>query len=84
MTAFGQMTFRGRATNALKCSSATVHQVDYEGHQRHNQQQMDQAPSYVKAETEKPENQEDRNDCPKHKFFPYIDIGSGPPVLKPR
>lgn len=43
-------------------------EVDDEDHHRHDQQQMDQASSNVKAPTEEPQYQKNREDRPEHAF----------------
>jgi hypothetical protein len=47
-------------------SAAPGHQVNNENDDRHYQQQVDQASSYVQAKTQQPQDQENRNYCPKH------------------
>jgi hypothetical protein len=42
------------------------HEVEDQDHHSDNQQYVDQAAANVKAEAEKPENQHDHENCPKH------------------
>jgi hypothetical protein len=54
---------------ALDCASASAHQVNDQDHQRHNEQQVDQAPAHVQAKTKQPQNQENNQNRPKHIRF---------------
>jgi hypothetical protein len=42
-------------------------QVNDQDHHCDDQQDMDEAAGHVKAEAEKPQNQQNYKDCPKHK-----------------
>ena len=46
--------------------TAPGHQIEDKDDERHNQQDMDQPPGNVKAKTEKPQNQNNYEGCPKH------------------
>ena len=45
---------------------ASGYQVENQDDQRHNQQKVDQTPGDMKAETEKPHDQENHHYRPKH------------------
>jgi hypothetical protein len=47
-------------------AGSSTQQVDDQDHKRNHKQQMDQAPRYVQAETQKPQNQKHHKDRPKH------------------
>jgi hypothetical protein len=47
------------------CSSPSD-QVDDQHDHSCDQQQVDQTPSHMEAESQKPENQQDGKDCPEH------------------
>jgi FtsZ-interacting cell division protein ZipA len=64
MSARHCVRFTGRSD---RCASAGD-EVDDENHHSHDQQQVDQASSNVKAPTKKPKDQKYREDCPKHAF----------------
>jgi hypothetical protein len=51
------------------CSSATD-QIDDQDHDGNDQQKVDQTPGYVETEAEKPEKQENDENCPEHKSLP--------------
>lgn len=50
----------------LRCGSTPTHQVEDQDYQCYDQQQMDQASTHVKAETQKPQNPQNYKYCPKH------------------
>jgi FtsZ-interacting cell division protein ZipA len=60
----GANTSRKRG-GASHCSSAG-HQVDDQHNHRNHQQQVDQASCDVEAPSQQPENQQNRENCPKH------------------
>jgi hypothetical protein len=49
-------------------STASADQVEDQDDQRDHQQKMNQAAGYVETETQKPQNQNDNQNCPKHIF----------------
>jgi hypothetical protein len=49
-------------------------QVDEQHNHRDNQQQMDQASSHVKAESQKPHNEQNYKDGPKHKHLQELEL----------
>jgi hypothetical protein len=51
----GRMT-KLSSSRFSNCARTTAQQVDDQNHERHDQQQMDQASSHVQAETQKPQN----------------------------
>ena len=50
--------------------AATGEELDEADDQRHDQQQMDQAAGYVKAETQQPEHDKNDDDSPQHSSAP--------------
>jgi hypothetical protein len=50
----------------LKLNSAACDQVDDQHDNSQYQQQMDEAASNVEAEAQKPQDQQNRKNCPKH------------------
>lgn len=58
---------RGLAAHTLT-GLAPAQQVDGRDNQSDHQQQMDQSTSHVKTPTQKPEDDQNRNDCPKHRL----------------
>jgi hypothetical protein len=59
---------RGRDLNHLKSTnrSPSAHQVNDQNHQPHNQEQVDQGSADMQTETQKPQNQKNNKNCPKH------------------
>src|SRR5215813_12888740 len=58
----------GRAkAKRLDCPAAR-NQVDHRYNERNYEQQMDQTASNMKSPAKKPEDNEDRENCPKHRF----------------
>jgi hypothetical protein len=53
-------------------SASSCHQVKDKDDQCYHQQEMNQAAGDVKAESEKPENQEDYEYCPEHFESPLL------------
>jgi len=53
-----------------QCAPSSGHQVEDQDQQRHNQQQVDQATGDMKAETQKPQNHQHYENCPKHMRLP--------------
>jgi hypothetical protein len=49
-------------------STASADQVEDQDDQRDHQQKVNQAAGYVETETQKPQNQNDNQNCPKHIF----------------
>jgi len=47
-------------------ASAFGNQVEDQDHHSHNQQKVDQAAADMKAESQKPHNQKNHENCPKH------------------
>src|SRR5579863_5220274 len=47
-------------------SSSSAHQVNDQNHQPNNQEHVDQGSADMQTETQKPQNQENSNNCPKH------------------
>jgi Sec-independent protein translocase protein TatA len=47
-------------------AASSCKEVEYEDDQSENQQEVNQTTPDMQAETEKPENQNDDKDCPKH------------------
>ena len=50
----------------LSNSASAAEQVNDQDYQSHNQKQMDQASPDVHTETEKPQDQQNNENCPKH------------------
>jgi hypothetical protein len=56
-----------------------AHQVNDQDHQRYDQKQVNQAAGHVETEAEKPQNQKQNKDCPKHSDLlrpPWMSIPS--------
>jgi hypothetical protein len=53
-------------------TSTASQQINHQDHQRHNQQQVDQAAGNVKTKTEKPKNQKHNKNRPKHIYSPLL------------
>jgi hypothetical protein len=51
---------------SLKRASASRYKVDHQHYERNNQEQVNEAAGNVKAEAEKPEDQKDYKNRPKH------------------
>lgn len=47
-------------------TSSSAQQVNDQDHQPHHQQQVDQRSADVQAETQKPQDQQNHKNCPKH------------------
>jgi hypothetical protein len=47
-------------------TSSSAQQVDDQNHQPHNQQQVDQTSAHMQTETQKPQNQKNNQNGPKH------------------
>lgn len=52
----------------LEYSSSAGNQVNDQHNHGNHQQQVDQAAANMEAESQKPENQQNRENCPKHVF----------------
>ena len=44
-----------------------AYQVENKNNQRYNQEKMNKSAGNMEAETQKPQNENDYKDCPKHK-----------------
>jgi hypothetical protein len=53
--------------------STATEQIEDQHYDSDDQQEVDQASSYVEAEAEKPQNQENHENCPKHLVSPWPD-----------
>jgi hypothetical protein len=51
---------------ALHYTAASRHQVKDQDDHRHDQKDVDEAAGKVKAETQKPQNEKNYENCPKH------------------
>ena len=51
---------------------ASAHQVKDEDHDRYNQQQVDEASTHMKTETQQPQNSQNNDDRPKHLSSPML------------
>ena len=47
-------------------AAPSAYQINDENHQPHNQEQVNQASTDMQAETQKPQNQKNNENCPKH------------------
>jgi hypothetical protein len=63
------MNLRSRNISRELDCSASGNQVDDQNNYSDHQQEVDQAACDVKAETEKPQNQKNDKDRPKHRFL---------------
>jgi hypothetical protein len=54
-------------------SASSAQQVNDQDYQTHNQEQVDQAAADMQAETQKPQDQKNNQNCPKHGnlLFPH-------------
>jgi hypothetical protein len=54
------------------CSSSSAEQVYDQNHQPHNQEQVDQASADMQTETQKPQDQKNNKNRPKHINLPRV------------
>jgi hypothetical protein len=54
--------------------AAATDQVEDQNHYGDDQQQVDETARYVETETQKPQNQQNHEDCPKHKCLPLAGL----------
>jgi hypothetical protein len=52
--------------SASGCTTPPAKKIEEQHHHRHDQQDVYQASSHMKAEAKKPANQQNYKDCPKH------------------
>jgi hypothetical protein len=50
-------------------ATSSAKQVEDQNNQGYDEQEMYQAAGYVKTESEKPQDQNDNKDCPKHVYL---------------
>ena len=56
----------GKGIRVLDHPPASGYEIEKQHHHRDNKQKVDQGAADVKAEAEKPHNQQNRENCPKH------------------
>jgi len=83
LSAAGNDRYPPEARAALSGDSATGDQIEDQDDECDNEQQMNQATGYVKAETQNPQKKKNHENCPKHMLatFPVLrtpETGSRP------
>lgn len=61
-----QLKYNGHSVPRTSDGASSADQVNDENNQRHHQQQVDETPSYVEREAQKPENQKKRHNRPSN------------------